>query len=116
MKGKAGSIAPTGLHAQKAGEKDSGSRTTTPSPPAQPPKPVEVVYVKYLDHVFYHRGDPALMKPEIRECVGWLVHDTAEYIIIAWDRKTPPTLRGDPKASGLVLLKSDILEIKHLEC
>jgi hypothetical protein len=57
------------------------------------------------------------MKPQIREAVGWLNHECADYIILSWDRDSePPTLHGgDPKASGLVLLKSDILEFKKLE-
>jgi hypothetical protein len=76
----------------------------------------DVVTVRYFDHVLYHRGDPALMKPQIRECLGWLVYKCEDYITMAWDRNAePPTLRGgDPKASGLVILRSDILEMKHL--
>jgi len=75
-----------------------------------------VVYVRYRDHVLYHRGDPTLMKPQVRECVGWLVHDCADYIVLSWDRDAgPPSLRGgDPKASGLAVLRSDILEIKRV--
>jgi len=79
-------------------------------------KPRSVVYVRYRDHVLYHRGDPMLMKPQIRECVGWLVYDCAEYIIVCWDRDAgPPTLKsGDPKASGLVILRPEILELRRL--
>jgi len=79
-------------------------------------EPESMVYVRYRDHVLYHRGDPMLMKPQIRECVGWLVYDCAEYIIICWDRDAgPPTLKGgDSKASGLVLMRSDILELKRI--
>jgi len=76
----------------------------------------DVVYVRYRDHVLYHRGQPESLKPQVRECVGWLVYDCAEYIIISWDRDAgPPSLRGgDPKASGLVVLKSDISEMKRI--
>jgi len=72
------------------------------------------VYVRYRDHVIYHRGSPEAMRPQIREAVGWLVHDCGEYVIICWDRDAgPPTLKGgDPKASGLVVLRTDILEMK----
>jgi hypothetical protein len=75
-----------------------------------------LVYIKYRDHVLYHRAQPESLKPQVRECVGWLVYDCAEYIILAWDRDAgPPTLRGgDPKASGLVVLCSDILEMKRI--
>jgi hypothetical protein len=56
------------------------------------------------------------VKPQIREAVGWLNYQCEDYIIISWDRETEaPTLKGgDAKASGLVLLKSDILELKKL--
>lgn len=75
-----------------------------------------IVHVRYQDHVLYNRGEPALMKPQMREAVGWLVYECADYIIIAWDRDAgPPTLRGgDPKASGLVVLRTDILELKRV--
>jgi hypothetical protein len=53
------------------------------------------------------------MQPQVREAVGWLICEAKTYIIISYDRDSgPPTLHGgDPKASGLVLLKSDILRI-----
>jgi len=87
-----------------------------PVPGCKLVKPGSIVYVCYRDHVLYHRGDPALMKPQVRETVGWLVYDCADYIILTWDRDAgPPTLKGgDPKASGLVLLKSGILELWRL--
>jgi hypothetical protein len=79
-------------------------------------RPPPVVYVRYGDHVFFNRGDPILMKPQVREAVGWLVYNCEDYIIISWDRDAdPPTLKGgDQKASGLVLLRSDILELRTL--
>jgi hypothetical protein len=57
------------------------------------------------------------MKPQVREAVGWLVYECEQYVTLTWDRDAePPTLKGgDPKASGLVLLKSDICEFKKLE-
>jgi hypothetical protein len=74
------------------------------------------VYVRYRDHVLYHRGSPEAMMPQIREAVGWLVQECGDYIIICWDRDaSPPTLKGgDPKASGLVVLRSAILETKPI--
>ena len=80
-------------------------------------RPACLVYVRYRDHVLFHRGDPATMKPQVREAVGWLVRDCQDYVIICWDRDAePPTLKGgDPKASGLVILRSDILELRFLD-
>jgi len=76
----------------------------------------DVIYVMYKDHVLYHRAQPESLKPQVRECVGWLVYEMPDYIIICWDRAAgPPTLKGgDPKASGLVVLTSDILEMKRI--
>lgn len=80
-------------------------------------KPKSLVYVRYEDHVLYHRGDPTAMKPQTRECVGWLVYEGNDYIIICWDRDAgAPTFKGgDPKASGLVILRSDIRELRRLK-
>lgn len=77
---------------------------------------VEAVHIRYRDHVLFHRGEAAVMKPQIRECIGWLVYSNEDYVTICWDRDAePPTLKGgDPKASGLVLLRSDILELKKI--
>jgi hypothetical protein len=57
------------------------------------------------------------MKPQVREAVGWLVYECEYYLTLTWDRDAePPTLKGgDPKASGLVILKSDIQDLKKLE-
>ena len=75
-----------------------------------------LVYVRYLDHVLFHHADPLPLKPQLREAVGWLVHQTQDYVIITWDRKAdPPTLKGgDPKASGLVLIRRDIFELRKV--
>jgi len=76
----------------------------------------ELVLVRYLDHVLYHRSSALAMKPQVREAVGWLIYECDQYVTLAWDHDVePPTLHGgDPKASGLVLLKTDILALKKL--
>jgi hypothetical protein len=76
-----------------------------------------LVYVRYQDHVLFSRCSPLLMKPQIRETVGWLNYECEDYIILSWDRDVgPPTLKGgDAKASGLILLRNDIQDFKRLE-
>ncbi len=71
----------------------------------------------YRDHVLFHRTHPDAVAPQTRECTGWLLHETPDYIVLSWDRDAgPPTIKGgDPKASGLVLLRSAILELRRLE-
>jgi hypothetical protein len=73
----------------------------------------KVVFVQYRDHVMYNRSSAFLVQPQTREVIGWLVYEAETYIIISYDRDSgPPTLHGgDPKASGLVLLKSDVLRM-----
>ena len=78
---------------------------------------LDLVFVRYQDHVLYNRSIAAMMQPQIREAVGWLVYECEHYIILSWDRDArPPTLTGgDAKASGLVLLKNDILKFQRLK-
>ena len=73
----------------------------------------KVVFVRYIDHVMYNRSSALMMQPQVREAVGWLIYEAEKYIIISYDRDAgPPTLHGgDPKASGLVLLKSDVVRM-----
>jgi hypothetical protein len=74
-----------------------------------------LIFVRYADHVLYNRSPALTLKPQIREAVGWLVYECDDYITLAWDRDAePPTLNLGGKASGLVLLKSDILEMKKI--
>ena len=87
---------------------DAGTSPLNPNDPFE-----NLIYVRYLDHVHYNRSSALLMGPQTREAVGWLVYDCDLYIILSWDRDAGlPTLKGgDPKASGLVLLKSDIVRL-----
>lgn len=79
-------------------------------------QPRDLVAVRYLDHVLYHRASALAMKPQVREAVGWLLYACDEYVTLTWDCDAePPTVRGgDPKASGLVLISTDILELTRL--
>ncbi len=78
---------------------------------------MSLILVRYADHVLYNRSPALAMQPQIREAVGWLVYECDDYVTIAWDRDAdPPTLKGgDSKASGLVLLRIDILEFYRLK-
>jgi hypothetical protein len=73
----------------------------------------QLVFVRYIDHVVYNRAPALALKPQVRKAVGWLVYECEQYITIVWDSDDDtPTLRGgDPKASGLVLLKADIVKL-----
>lgn len=70
-------------------------------------------YVKYRDHVEFKHSDPGLFEPSIREVVGWLVAETEEALCLTYDRSVNP-LPFEKRECGLVLLKSDVLEIRRI--
>jgi len=76
----------------------------------------EIVYVRYLDHVLFRNADHSLYKPAIRECVGWILKESGDAVWILWDRSVCRLLyeRTLPIESGLVIVKSDILEMRKL--
>jgi hypothetical protein len=76
-----------------------------------------VVYVRYLDHVLFKEVDPsAYAEPFAREAVGWLDYEDTDCIRLVWERLAVPDPHGETrqKATGLVILKSAILEIRRL--
>ncbi|MFQ6081276.1 MAG: hypothetical protein ACE5OW_06380 [Candidatus Bathyarchaeia archaeon] len=75
-----------------------------------------LVYIRYRDHVLFRNTDPSLYHPAIRECVGWVVRENKEILWILWDRSVQPLPheRIRPQESGLVILKSDIIEMREL--
>ena len=76
-----------------------------------------LVHLVYRDLVKFQRSDPELMRPVIRERLGWLVYECSDYVTIVSDRDAgPPTLKGgDSKADGLVIPRSDIIRLEALQ-
>lgn len=74
-----------------------------------------LVYVKYLDHVEFRNADPSLLKPCVREVVGWLVRETEEAICLCHDMAVKPLPFEKPTESGFIILKSDILDMRRIE-
>ncbi|HML03156.1 MAG TPA: hypothetical protein VK487_07265 [Candidatus Bathyarchaeia archaeon] len=75
----------------------------------------QIIKIRYRDHIIYNRGNPLAMKPQVREAVGWLVYECADYIVLCWDRTIDPsTLKRAPQANGLVLLRAEILELRRI--
>lgn len=77
----------------------------------------DLVYIRYKDHVLFRNSDSSLYKPSTRETVGWLMKENDVAVWILWDRSVEPLPheRVPASESGLVILKSDILEIRKLE-
>jgi hypothetical protein len=73
-----------------------------------------VIYVRYKDHVLYRNIRNPIEEAVERETVGWLARENGEIILVEHDR-TPQCLqlpRGS--GSGVIILKSCILELGSL--
>ncbi len=70
------------------------------------------VYIHYLDHVFVRNSRPCKYDPMNREALGWLAKEDEKAVWIITDRAIKPVMDHD---SGLVILKSDVLELKRLD-
>lgn len=75
-----------------------------------------LVYIRYRDHVLFRNTDPNLYHPSVRECVGWIVKEDAEALWVVGDRSVNPLPNEQikPSESGVIILKSDIQEMKRL--
>lgn len=72
------------------------------------------VYIRYKDHVLFKNVAKPIEDPAERETLGWLTQETDELLCIQHDRTAENPHRSSGTASGLLLLKSCILEIRML--
>jgi len=72
------------------------------------------VYIRYRDHVLFRNTPEALDQPAERETIGWLTQENKELVCIQHDRTIENLQYATGTASGLVLLKSCIIEIRAL--
>jgi hypothetical protein len=74
-----------------------------------------LVYIRYLDHVLFRHMPPGdFSKPFVRETIGWLDYEDRASIRILWD-KADPGSEMNQEPTGLLIVKSGILEMRHLE-
>jgi hypothetical protein len=73
-----------------------------------------IVYIRYKDHVLFQNTAEALENADERETIGWLTQETGKLICVQHDRTLESIRYASGKASGLVILKSHILEIRAL--
>jgi hypothetical protein len=71
-----------------------------------------VVYVRYLDHVLYRNTPKHVKEPAERETLGWLIDKSDEVLCIGSDRTIDELPYSSGSGSGLVLLKSCIIEVR----
>jgi len=69
-----------------------------------------------MDHVLFKDIDPELSRPWTRETVGWLDYEDEEHVRIVWERfaMPDPPNESKPRATGLVILKLAIIEMRRL--
>ncbi|MEM3823463.1 MAG: hypothetical protein QXH87_00855 [Candidatus Bathyarchaeia archaeon] len=72
------------------------------------------VYIRYKDHVLFRNTPKTLADAAERETLGWLTRETDELLCIEHDRTAKDSHCPSGTASGLLLLKSCILEIRVL--
>ena len=69
--------------------------------------PLNPIYVKYKDHVFFKNISEPVAAPVIRETVGWVKEENEELFLIETDRAVP---RIGKKVNGIIILKNCIIE------
>ena len=75
-----------------------------------------MVYVQYRDHVLFRDSKASHYRPWTRECVGWLDYEDQDHVRIVWERfaMPDPPNESKPRATGLVILKKAILEMRKV--
>jgi hypothetical protein len=75
-----------------------------------------LVRIRYLDHVLFKDVDPSSMRPWSRETVGWLDYEDSDHVRIVWERfaMPDPPNESKPRATGLVILKKAIIELRSV--
>lgn len=75
-----------------------------------------MVYVRYRDHLLFRNVDPESAKPIVQEAWGRLEYEDEEYIRLVVARYQEPNNDGKAtrKATGLVILKKVILEMRSI--
>ena len=77
-----------------------------------------LVYVRYIDLVLFRSVDPRFFTcPNVRETVGWAFMENEDILVLIWDKsvKKLPEESVNVAQSGLVILKSNILERKEID-
>ena len=75
---------------------------------------MQLVHLRYRDHILFRNADSTSFQPSIRETVGWVLKENDEAVYLVWDKSLNPQRheRSSLEQSGLVILKGEILEMK----
>ncbi len=72
------------------------------------------VYVRYKDHVLFKNIQQPMAEAVERETIGWLSKQTDEIMLIEHDRTIPNAQIARGQGSGVIILKSCIIEMREL--
>lgn len=77
----------------------------------------DVFFVRYHDAVLFKdvlNSDD--LEPVVRETVGWLSCENAEYIRLVWERYADPGISDESRlrTTGLAIRRTDVIEIRRL--
>jgi hypothetical protein len=72
------------------------------------------IYVRYKDHVLFRNVVDPIEEAVERETIGWLTKQDNEIMLIEHDRTIPNLQLPIGQGSGLIILKSCIIEIRKL--
>jgi hypothetical protein len=66
--------------------------------------------------VLFRDSDSSKYLPWTRECIGWLDYEDKESVRIIWERfaMPDPPNEAKPRATGLVILKKALMEIRRI--
>jgi len=66
--------------------------------------------------VLFKDADASLYRPWTRETIGWLDYEDGEHVRIVWERfaMPDPPNESKPRATGLVILKKAIVEMRRV--
>jgi len=74
-----------------------------------------IVMVRYRDHTLFKRVEVESIRPVVRQCIGWLVYETEDYMVVVSDVRWENGIVLDRSSTGLVLVKSGVVEVVELE-
>ncbi len=72
------------------------------------------VYIRYKDHVLFKNIQQPIEEAVERETIGWLSKQTDEIMLIEHDRTIPNAQIPSGQGSGVIILKSCIIEMREL--
>jgi hypothetical protein len=72
------------------------------------------VYIRYRDHVLFKNIQQPIAEAIERETIGWLTKQNEEIMLIEHDRTIPNAQIPSGQGSGLVILKSCVLEMRKV--